>query len=56
MLTDTAKEIENKSIVEHLSDEVWNKRNPLVVDEVYSTDIQCHGVSTEINGLNELII
>lgn len=54
MSTDTAREIENKTIVKHLWEEVWNKRNFSVVDEVYSPDIQYHGGSTELNGISEL--
>ena len=54
MSTQTSKEIENKNILEHLWDEVWNKRNYSVIDEVYSTNIHYHGASMELNGINEL--
>ena len=54
MSTQTSKEIENKNILEHLWDEVWNKRNYSVLDEVYATDIHYHGASVELNGINEL--
>jgi len=54
MPTETAKELENKVIVKNLMEELWNKRNLSIVDEVYSPEVLYHGPSTELHNLNEL--
>ena len=54
MSTETAKELENKAIVKNSIEELWNKRNLSILDEVYSPEILSRGPSMELHNLDEL--
>jgi len=54
MSTETSKEIENKAILNYLYEELWNKRNFSVLDEVFSPEVHYQTPSMESHNLDEL--
>jgi len=53
MSTETPKEIENKSILNHFYEE-WSKQNFSILDEVFSTEVHYQTPSMELHNLDEL--
>jgi steroid delta-isomerase-like uncharacterized protein len=53
MPTELKEEIKYRELINTIYNEVWNKRNPSILDEYMASDVKCHEAGMEINSFKD---